>query len=66
MIGAFDTKLKFMPLQVFEGGNGDLVILQEHSRPAGEQYLRVITEMGNAEALCEQIMAVARGARARG
>lgn len=61
----FVNNQKFMSLQVFEGGGGDLVIMQEYSTPEGEKYLRVITGMNNAEDLCERIMEVARKARAK-
>lgn len=59
----FNADQEFMPLQVFEGGNGDLVIMQEYSTPSEEKYLRVITSMSNAEELCVQIMAIAKKAR---
>ena len=56
---------KFMNIDVFEGGNGDLVLCQEYSTPREERYLRIITDMRNAEELCEAIMQVARKARAK-
>lgn len=55
----------FMQVDVFEGGNGDLVFCQEHPHIDGEHYSRIITNMDNAEAICEAIMAAARKARAK-
>ncbi|MHC2424137.1 hypothetical protein ACVII1_007139 [Bradyrhizobium elkanii] len=54
---------KFMPVEVFIGGNGDLVLLQEHTRQGDETYLRIMVDIDNAEALADQIRAVALSAR---
>jgi hypothetical protein len=52
-----------MPLQVYEGALGHIVIMEELPDLSGEQYLRVRLNPRDAEALCEKIMAVAKRAR---
>lgn len=54
---------KFMPVEVFIGGNGDLVLLQEFTQQGDETYLRVMVDIDNAEALADQIREVALNAR---
>lgn len=54
---------KFMPVDAFEGGNGDLVLCQEWPSIESERYLRVMVPMKDAEKLAMQILAVARAAR---
>jgi hypothetical protein len=55
---------KFMPVSVFKGGNGDLVLCQEWpSMALGDRFSRVMVDMGDAEKLAAQILAVARAAR---
>jgi hypothetical protein len=56
---------EFMGIEAFEGGNGHLVIMQEFPHESGERYVRIMTDMSNAEALCSEIMAVARRARSK-
>jgi hypothetical protein len=55
----------FMGIEVFEGGNGHLVIMQEYPHQSGERYVRIMTDMSNAEALCAEIMEVAKKARSK-
>lgn len=57
---------KFMPVDIFEGGNGDLVLCQEWPSIDRERYLRVMVPMGDAEKLAMQILAVARASRGEG
>lgn len=65
MIDVKETK--FMPISVFKGGNGDLVLCQEWPSMAfGERFMRVMTDMKDAEMLAMQILAVARAARGEG
>jgi len=55
---------KFMPVNVFKGGNGDLVLCQEWPSMAfGDRFVRVMMDMDDAEKLAMQILAVAREAR---
>lgn len=54
---------KFMPVEVFIGGNGDLVLLQENTQQGDETYLRIMVDIDNAEALARQILDVALNAR---
>jgi hypothetical protein len=58
------TETKFMPISVFKGGNGDLVLCQEWpSLERGERFARVMFDMKDAEKLAQQILAVARATR---
>jgi hypothetical protein len=58
------STFEVMPVEVFEGGCGHLVIMQEWpSLTDGESYLRVMLDMRDAEVLCKKIMAVAGKAR---
>ena len=61
----FDPNRKFMPLDIFVGGGGDLVIVQEWTTPGEERYLRIIANMDDAESICERIMKAAREARSK-
>ena len=55
---------KFMAVAVFEGGNGDLVLRQEWPSIAhGDRFVRVMTDMKDAEKLAMHILSVARAAR---
>lgn len=55
---------KFMPVSVFEGGNGDLVLCQEWpSLKFGDRFVSVMLDMKDAEKLAMSIMSVARSAR---
>lgn len=55
---------KFMPITVFKGANGDLVLCQEWpSMHRGERFMRVMIDMKDAEKLAMNILSVARSAR---
>jgi len=54
-----------LPVDVFEGAGGDLIILQEWPSLKGETFVRVFINMDEAEQLCAQIMAVAKVARSK-
>jgi hypothetical protein len=58
---SFDTILrhKTMPATAFEGGCGDLVIVQEYTRLDRETYVRVLIPMKDAVSLAEEILAIA-------
>jgi hypothetical protein len=51
--------IETMPATAFEGGGGDLVIVQEHTRLDGETYVRVRIPVSDAARLAEEILAVA-------
>lgn len=57
------TEFYFMFPEVFIGGNGDIVLCQEHTSINQERYLRLIVGIDDAEKLCEAIMAAARKGR---
>jgi hypothetical protein len=44
-----------MPVEAFIGGNGDLVLMQEHPEPAGGSYLRLIVHPADVETLINSI-----------
>jgi hypothetical protein len=52
---------EFMPAEVYEGACGHLVILQEWPSIEGEEYVRIILPMSDAENLAHSILSVARG-----
>jgi hypothetical protein len=53
-----------MPVDVFVGGGGHIVLCQEWpDMQEGETYLRILIQQGDAEKVCEQIMAMARKVR---
>jgi hypothetical protein len=54
----FNT-FEVMPIEVFEGGCGHVVLCQEWAELTGESYLRVMFNKRDAEELCRRIMAVA-------
>jgi hypothetical protein len=55
-----------MPLDVFVGGCGHIVLCQEWTEPGtDETYLRVMIHERDAERICQQIMASARKARGK-
>jgi len=54
-----------LPVDVFEGAGGDLIILQEWPDLKGETFVRIFIDMDEAERLCAQIMAVAKVARSK-
>jgi len=54
-----------MPVDVFAGAGGDIVILQEWPGILGEHYVRIFIDPKDAEAVCRGIMAAAAKARGR-
>lgn len=52
-------RLETMPATAFEGGCGDLVIVQEYPRLESDTYVRVRIPMRDAVRLGEEILAVA-------
>jgi hypothetical protein len=61
-VSLFDT-YEVMPIDVFVGGCGHIVLCQEWPSIKEETYLRVMLNERDAEELCRQIMAAARKAR---
>lgn len=62
-MGVLGPPIEVMPVEVYEGMNGDLVLMQEWSKPEAEHYVRIIMRMEDAEAIAERILAVAKKAR---
>lgn len=54
-----------LPIEIFEGAGGDLILLQEFPGIEGERFVRVFINMDDAEKTCEEIMRVAMVARAK-
>jgi len=52
-----------MPVDVFVGGCGHVVLCQEWTDQKSESYLRVMINPADAENVCRQIMAAAEKAR---
>jgi len=52
-----------MPVDVFVGGCGHIVLCQEHSSEKEEFYLRVMIDPRDAEKVAMQILETARKAR---
>ncbi len=44
-----------MPVDVFVGGNGDIVLVQEIADLAGEHYVRIAVPINQVMKLCESI-----------
>lgn len=59
------SKDMVLPVEVFVGGGGDIVILQEWPNTKGEEYLRVFINPDDAEKVCQQIMSAAKETRRR-
>ncbi|MGY4572597.1 hypothetical protein [Bradyrhizobium sp. USDA 3256] len=57
------ARRKFMPIDVFIGGNGDVVLVQEITDPKEDGYLRLIVDFDHAESLAEKINEVVRAKR---
>jgi hypothetical protein len=51
--------MEMMPAECFEGGTGDLVICQEHTRQDGESYIRIRVPMSDAVSLANEILTIA-------
>lgn len=59
-----DTRpYEVMPIDVFKGGCGHIVLCQEWSTETEESYLRVMLNERDAERLAMRILAVAREVR---
>jgi len=54
---------EIMPVDVFVGGCGHIVLCQEWTDEKSESYLRVMINAADAESICKQIMAAAAKAR---
>lgn len=54
-----------LPVEVFEGAGGDLILMQEFPGMSGETYVRLFIDMDQAEKVCMDIMRVARQARSK-
>lgn len=52
-----------MPVEVFVGATGYVVLLQEHTTLEAESYLRIRIRPDDAKALCVAISNAARAAR---
>jgi hypothetical protein len=52
-----------MPAECFEGGTGDLVIVQEYTSPDSETYVRIRVPMSDAVRLGKEILAIANHRR---
>lgn len=57
-----DTKtFEVMPVEIYEGACGHIVICQEWPELGGESYARLFLTRENAKEVCRQIMAIAAG-----
>lgn len=54
-----------LPVDIYEGGGGDLVLCQEFPSIKGEHYVRIFIDMDQAEHICATIMEIARAARSK-
>jgi hypothetical protein len=52
-----------LPVEVYEGAGGDLVLCQEFPDIKGEFFVRIFVDMDQAEKLCASILEVARASR---
>jgi hypothetical protein len=52
-------RIVHMPIDVFIGGDGDLVLVQEVTEPEGETYLRLRIDLRDCDALCASIRTAA-------
>ncbi|MBX9820852.1 MAG: hypothetical protein K2Y19_09370 [Afipia birgiae] len=57
------TDPEIMPVDVFVGATGYVVLVQEHTTPEAESYLRIRIRPDDAKALCMAITNAAREAR---
>lgn len=57
------TDPEIMPVDVFIGATGYVVLVQEHTTPESESYLRIRIKPDDAKALCMAITNAARAAR---
>lgn len=54
-----------LPIQVYEGASGNLILMQEFPDINGEHYVRLFVDMDEAEKLCASIMQIAKAARSK-
>jgi hypothetical protein len=59
------TEMSWEPMrvEVYEGGNGHVVLCQGWPELAGEKYLRIIINLKDAETVAEEILALAKRMR---
>lgn len=57
------TDSETMPVDVFVGATGYVVLVQEYTTPEAESYLRIRIKPDDAKALCMAITNAARAAR---
>lgn len=60
------TDPDLMPVDVLLGATGYIVLVQEHTTPEAESYLRIRVRPDQARALCTAITNAARAARKAG
>jgi hypothetical protein len=60
MMPGYVSETICLPVEVYEGAGGDLVLCQEFPDIKGEAFVRIFVDMDQAEKLCAQIMGVAR------
>ncbi|MGA7807142.1 hypothetical protein [Bradyrhizobium sp.] len=61
-----EKSFETMPVDVFEGAGGHLVLCQElPSLAGGEEYIRIMVPMDAAEELAQRILAVCKLRRMR-
>lgn len=61
---SFTTEtFEVMPVDVFRGGCGHIVLCQEYTTDKEESYLRVMIDPSDAERVALQILALAKEAR---
>jgi hypothetical protein len=58
-----DKPFEVMPVDIFRGGCGHIVLCQENSSEKEEFYLRVLIAPGDAERVANDILAIARGGK---
>lgn len=61
--GILPTDPEVMPVDVFIGATGFVVLVQEHTEPEAETYQRIRIRPDDAKALCMAITNAARAAR---
>jgi hypothetical protein len=57
----FPVDPELMPVEVFIGGNGDVVLLQEHTTAGEESYLRICVRRRDAETIATKILEITKG-----
>lgn len=54
----FGEFMEVMPVDVFEGGGGHIVLCQEWPSVEGERYLRIMLSTADAERVAKEISAI--------